>query len=164
MRTAEIRCRVSRRGATSLSALLRYEILRLRGAAAEQKLLHFRHQEGACLRLDRRQPILVDERGLVRHPLRPRVLGNVVVSPLTQLARIRQVVEALCLSFQQYTVNLACHASNLTLFIPGRAQALEQPADGLRQADSRRRFERIPPMSARIAHSRCSRASNPQRM
>jgi len=90
-----------------------------------QKFLHFGDQEGASLRLDRRQPIFVDQHGLMRHPLRPRFFGNGVVNPLSQLAGVRQVVEALRLSFQQYTVNLACHASNLTLFIPIGAQALE---------------------------------------
>src|SRR6266478_1192409 len=94
---------VSQRGdfTGEFSALPGNEILGLGGAAAEQILLHFRHQEGARLRLDRRQPILVDQCGLVRHPLRPRFFGNVVVNPLSQLAGVRQIVEALRLAFQQ---------------------------------------------------------------
>src|SRR3546814_18353408 len=46
-------------------------------AAAEQELLHFGFEEGAVLRVQRREPVLVDQHGLVRQPRCPAGLADV---------------------------------------------------------------------------------------
>ena len=69
------------------------ELVRYLRPAPEEELLHFCLEEFACLRLDRRKPVLVDQDRLVRKPFLPRLFGHVAVDPLAELSRIRAVVE-----------------------------------------------------------------------
>src|SRR5450631_438489 len=96
-----------RYGAGLSAPLLRHKLLRLLRARPKQKLLHLPHQERPRLGFDRRQPVLIDQHGLMRHPLRPGFLGNAVVDALAELAGVRDVVEALGLALQENTVYFA---------------------------------------------------------
>ncbi len=51
----------------------------------------------------------------MRHPLRPGLLGNAGVNTFAQLARVRQVIEALGLALQKCALNSLAMARNLTL-------------------------------------------------
>ena len=75
----ELRRRASAEGGMQSSCRLHapllapsgHEFLRLLRAAAEEELLHLRDQELARLRIDRRQPVLVEQHGLVLEPALP---------------------------------------------------------------------------------------------
>src|SRR5690606_30932899 len=71
---------------------------RLLGVAAEQELLHLLLEEGAVLRVARRQPVLVDQHGLVRQPGGPCGLADVGVDTLAQLAGPGNEIQALGLA------------------------------------------------------------------
>src|ERR1700730_12007127 len=91
-----------------LTPLLRRLIAcgRLR-AGPEEELLHFRLQELARLGLDRRQPILVDEHGLVLQPARPAFPGDTLLNAPAELTRIRGALESRGLALQKNTLHHA---------------------------------------------------------
>ena len=70
---------------------LRNVIFGLLRPLAEEELLHFFDEERAGLGLDGGQSILVDEHGLMRHPLRPAFLRDVVVDAFAEISRVRRV-------------------------------------------------------------------------
>src|SRR5687767_419394 len=98
---------------TDRESLLRLEIRRRLGARAEEELLHLVFEELARLRLDRRQPILVDQHRLMLEPALPRGLRYVLVNALAELAGIRRPVEALGIGAEQYTRDLSCHDATM---------------------------------------------------
>src|SRR5690606_35574013 len=65
------------------------------GAAAEQELLHLGLEEGAVIRVERREAVLVDQHGLVGEPRGPCRLADAGEDPLAKLARPRHEVETL---------------------------------------------------------------------
>src|SRR5690606_22045611 len=71
---------------------------RLLGVAAEQELLHLLLEKGAVLRLAGRQPVLVDQHGLVRQPGGPCGLADVGVDALAQFAGPGNEIQALGLA------------------------------------------------------------------
>src|SRR5690606_36044752 len=76
----------------------RHVACRLLGTAAEQELLHFLFEEGAVLRIARRQPVLVDQHGLVRKPGGPCGLADAGVDALAQFAGPGDEIQALGLA------------------------------------------------------------------
>ena len=122
---------------------------RLLRAAAEEELLHFLDQELARLRLDRRQPVLVQQHRLVLEPALPRFLGNVLVDALPELAGIRRVVEAFGLDAEQH----AFHQ-----FLPWAA--FNPCAARCASAPSRSRPARRPHRAARRRSPRCARRAS----
>src|SRR3546814_5629244 len=64
-------------------------------AAAEQELLHFGFEEAAVLRVQRREPVLVDQHGLVRQPRRPAGLADVGEHALAQFSGPGHEIQAL---------------------------------------------------------------------
>src|SRR6195256_6846997 len=91
-----------------LTPLLRRLIAcgRLR-AGPEEELLHFRLKELARLGLDRRQPVLVDEHGLVLQPARPAFPGDTLVDAPAELTWIRGPLESRGLALQKNTLHHA---------------------------------------------------------
>ena len=55
------------------------------------------------------QPVFVDQHGLVLEPLRPGLLGNVLVDALAQLARIGRAVEPFGLAAELHALHHSCH-------------------------------------------------------
>src|SRR5882757_8969361 len=92
---------------------LRHKLLRLLRPLSKKELLHFLDQERPRLGLDGGEPVLVDEHGLMRHPLLPAFLGHVRVDALAQISGVREVIEAGGLTLQDYTIDHACHMSSL---------------------------------------------------
>src|SRR3546814_15954189 len=71
-------------------------------AAAEQELLHFGFEEGAVLRVQRREPVLVDQHGLVRQPRCPAGLADVGEHALAQFAGPGHEIQALASLFSYW--------------------------------------------------------------
>jgi len=66
-----------------------------RAAAAEKEFFHFLLEELARLRVDRREPVLVDEDGLVFQPQLPGLLRDLIEDALAQLTRVGRLVQPL---------------------------------------------------------------------
>src|SRR5690606_10483338 len=81
----------------------------LLGAAAEQELLHLALEEGAVLGVERREPVLVDEHGLVAEPRRPSGLADAREHALAELAGPGHEVEALGLALFVLAVDGSAH-------------------------------------------------------
>jgi hypothetical protein len=64
-------------------------------------------------RIGEAQPVLVHQHRLVLEPLRPRLLGDILVDPLAQLARIGREVEPLGFAAELDAMNHACHRYTL---------------------------------------------------
>src|SRR5690606_19945061 len=79
-------------------------------ALTEEKLLHLVLEELARLRLDGRQPILVDEHRLMLEPALPRELRHVLVDALPERTGVRRPVEAFGLFAEQHAMH---HPSQL---------------------------------------------------
>src|SRR5688572_23669248 len=69
-------------------------------------------------RLDRRQPVLIDEHDLVLDPLLPGFLRHILEDPLAELARIGRPVEAGRLFLQQDAIHHPRHDSFLSNKVP----------------------------------------------
>src|SRR5690606_41461234 len=73
--------------------------------------LHLGFEEGAMLRVQRREPVLVDQHGLVRQPRRPAGLADVLEHPLAQLARPGHEIEPLAVALLVFAENGPGHGS-----------------------------------------------------
>src|SRR5690349_4951849 len=98
--------------------LLRNELFRLVRTIAEEELLHLELETLAMGRLDRREPVLVDQHHLVTHPLLPRFLRDVLENALAELTRIRRLLEAGGFLLQQHALNHSAHDSILSARLP----------------------------------------------
>src|SRR5690606_28359207 len=83
-------------------------------AFAEKKLFHLGFEEPARLRLDRRQPVLVDQHRLMREPAPPRELRDVLVDALPERARIWRPLEPLGLRAEHHAMHHPGHAESLS--------------------------------------------------
>src|SRR5262249_21157716 len=59
-----------------------------------------------------REPVLVDEHRLVAQPRGPRLLRDVLVDPLAELARVRRKVQSLGLAAELHAVDHSCHSTS----------------------------------------------------
>src|SRR5690606_12275297 len=103
--TASRRGRRRWRGCRSRGALLRlvaFHAVHL--ALAEQELHHLVGEIFAVLLVHGVQALLVDEHGLVAHPLAPRLLGDVLHHLPAEIARPGRRVEALGLLVEVHAV------------------------------------------------------------
>src|SRR6186713_645820 len=77
--------RSTQRSSGASPALLRRDVARrLLRPFAEQEPLHLAPQEIACGGIERRDAVLVDQHGLVREPLVPGFLRDVLVDALAE--------------------------------------------------------------------------------
>src|SRR5690606_33979481 len=88
----------------------------------EKELLHFVFEELAGLRLDRREPVFVDQHGLVLEPALPRELRHVLVDPHAERARIRRAVEPFGFGAEHHAIDHSTHAICL---VPSCSAAVE---------------------------------------
>src|SRR6185503_8219656 len=93
-------------------AVLGLVAFRLARAGAEQELLHLRLQELAGLGLDGRQPVLVDEHGLMLQPTGPGLARNALVDSPPELPGIGRPVETGRLAFEHYTLHRSGHVES----------------------------------------------------
>src|SRR6516225_21543 len=82
-------------------------------AAAEEEVFHLARQILAGARIGQVQAILVDEHGLVPLPGLERLLADVVVDALAELARVDGEVEAFGLALEVDALDGACHGNSL---------------------------------------------------
>src|SRR5579859_805270 len=90
----QARCRPSESSSTRLLRLLRNVSRRERGALAEEELFHVLRDELLRFFLPGHQAVLVEDHLHPILPELPRLRGDVVVHPLTELTGPRQRVEA----------------------------------------------------------------------
>lgn len=83
------------------------------GTIAEKEFLHLLFQELARLGLDRRKPVLIDQYGLLLHPLLPGFFGNIVKDTLAQVTGVGRPVEAFRLFAEFYAIYHSGHVRYL---------------------------------------------------
>src|ERR1700688_1358491 len=78
----------------SSSSVRRLEVRRPFGTRPEEELFHLRLEKLAGLRLDWREPVLVDEHDLVLDPAGPALARDLLEDALSQRARVGHAIEA----------------------------------------------------------------------
>src|SRR6266576_201245 len=82
-------------------------------AGAEKMLLHLLGQPFPGAGIGERKAILVDEHRLMLQPLLPRLLRDVLVEALAELARIRRKIEPFRFAAELHAFHHSCHRNPL---------------------------------------------------
>src|SRR5690348_367769 len=102
-------------GVRSLSLTWRLITFRFFSSTGEEKLLHLSFQKLPRLRFDHREPVFVDEHGLVAQPLLPGLLRHLLVDALAEFARIGRTLQPRQFLTQQDASDRARHPDPLLL-------------------------------------------------
>jgi hypothetical protein len=79
------------------------------GAIPKKILIHLGTQKSACLGLDRRKAVFVDQHGLVRKPLAPGFFRNLIEEAFAELAGKRREVQPFQFLVMTYAKHRARH-------------------------------------------------------
>src|SRR5262245_48279786 len=117
------------------------EPARCRGPVAEEVLFHFSYEECPCLRLERHEPVFVDQHGLVAKPRLPGFLRDVLEDALAELTGIRRAIEAFRLATELHALDHSGHLATPRAILP-RARAVRLPREPQVRASAPRPLRR----------------------